>query len=134
MGNTRSWAVEFILGRIDEEGFVASGNVPPTEQDALASNVQPMETTMHKVILTIFGALLISGMAVQMAAASEQHHHVSKANFSRHHLADFRGAYNQVRSINVNVTPRAEYRTEESFRLPDPSWIGDQDPSLNPSD
>jgi hypothetical protein len=132
MGNTRSWAVEFILGRIDEEGFVASGNVPPTEQDALASNVQPMETIMEK-ILRIFGALLISGMAVQMAAASE-HGHLTKANLSRHH-SDFRGAYNQVSGpINVSVTPSALYRTDTDFRRADPSWIGDEDPSLHPSD
>jgi hypothetical protein len=32
-----------------------------------------METTMQKTALTIFGALLISGMAAQMAAASEHH-------------------------------------------------------------
>jgi hypothetical protein len=42
-----------------------------TEQGALASNVQPMETTMRKIALTIFGALLISGSVVQMAAASD---------------------------------------------------------------
>ena len=89
---------------------------------------------MQRTALTIAGALLISGMAVQMAAASEQHHHVTKANYSRH-LTNFRGAYNQVNGpINVSVTPRAVYRTEEWFRLPDPSWIGDEDPSLHPAD
>jgi hypothetical protein len=92
-----------------------------------------METTMQKIALSIFGALLISGMAVQMAAASE-HHHPTKANFN-HHIANYRGAYNQVNGpINVSVTPPAVYRTEEWFRLPDQSWIGDQDPSLNPAD
>jgi hypothetical protein len=94
-----------------------------------------METTMQKTAITVFGALLISGMAVQMAAASEHHHHVTKANFSRHHLADFRGAYNQVRPINV--TPRALYGADtdgSGFRGVDPSWIGDRDPSLNPAD
>jgi hypothetical protein len=35
--------------------------------------------TMQKTALTIFGALLISGMTVQMAAATE--HHRSKASF-----------------------------------------------------
>jgi hypothetical protein len=49
-----------------------------------------MEATMQKTIVTVFGALLISGMAVQMATASEHHRHVTKANFSRHHAADFR--------------------------------------------
>ena len=42
---------------------------------------------MQKTALTIFGALLISGMAVQMATASE--HHGSKAYFGRD-LSEFR--------------------------------------------
>ena len=83
--------------------------------------------------LSIFGALLISGMAVQMAAASE-HSHMTKANFSRHH-SDFRGAYNQVSEpINVSVTARAHYGTDLDFRRADPSWIGGEDPSLRPAD
>jgi hypothetical protein len=86
---------------------------------------------MRKIALTIFGALLISGSVVQMAAAAEHHKHLTKA---KHHYADFRGAYNQVRPINASVTPLAVYRTEETFRLTDPSWIGDEDPSLHPSD
>jgi hypothetical protein len=97
-----------------------------TEQDVLASNVEPMETTMEKTI-SIFGALLISGMAVQMAAASERSH-LTTANVSRHH-SDFRGAYNQV-SGPINVL----YRTDTDFRRPDPSWVGDEDPSLHPAD
>jgi hypothetical protein len=90
-----------------------------------------MKTTMRKIALTIFGALLISGSVVQMAAAAEHHKYVTKA---KHHYADFRGAYNQVRPINANVAPPVVYRTEETFRLPDASWIGDEDPSLHPSD
>ena len=35
---------------------------------------------MQKTALTIFGALLISGMSVQMAAASERHHHMTRAS------------------------------------------------------
>ena len=59
---------------------------------------------MQKTALTIFGALLISGMAVQMAAASEHHRqHLTKANFSRHH-SDVRGAYNQVNGP-ISVRP-----------------------------
>ena len=88
---------------------------------------------MQKTAVTVFGALLISGLAVQMAAASD-HRHVTKASFSRHHPADFRGAYNQVRPINA--TARALYRTDldgSGFRGVDPSWIGDRDPSLNPA-
>jgi hypothetical protein len=96
-----------------------------------------METTMRKIALTIFGALLISGSVVQMAAATEHHKHVTKANLARHH-SDLRGAYNQVSGpinvSNVSVTPRAAYSTVEWFRLPDPSWVGDEDPSLRPSD
>jgi len=90
---------------------------------------------MRKTALTVFGTLLIFGSVVQMAAASEHHRqHVTKATFARHH-ADFRGAYNQVR--NVSVTPPALYRTDTDgfgYRGFDPSWIGDRDPSLNPSD
>lgn len=107
----------------------------PTERGALASNVK-METTMQRTALTIVGALLISGMSVQMASASEHHHHMTKANVARHQ-ADFRGAYNQVRPVNVRVAPPALYGTDTdaaSFRGVDPSWIGDRDPSLNPAD
>lgn len=86
---------------------------------------------MQRTAVIVFGALLSSGMAVQMAAASEHHHHVTKASYSRHHAADFRGAYNQVRPINV--TAPALYRAD-GFRGVDPSWIGDRDPSLNPAD
>jgi hypothetical protein len=93
-----------------------------------------METTMQRAALTIFGALLISGSVVQIAAASE-HHHVTKANFARHH-SDYRGAYNRVNGpINVSVTPRVlHHNTDTDFRGLDRSWIGDEDPSLHPSD
>ena len=105
-----------MLNGIDEAAFVAS---------TLASNVQSMETTMQKTALTISGALLISGMAFQMAAASEYHHHLTKTNLSRHHYSDFRGAYNQMKApINV---------TGSGFRRFDPSWIGDEDPALSPA-
>jgi hypothetical protein len=80
-----------------------------------------METIMRKTALTIFGALLISGLAVQMAAASQ--HHRSKAYFGRD-LSDFRGSYNQVNGP-VQVTPRAPDRF-------DPSRPGGEDPTLNP--
>jgi hypothetical protein len=91
---------------------------------------------MQKTALTIFGALLISGFAVQMAAAASEHHrqHLTKANFSRHH-SDFRGAYNRVNGpINVSVTPGTLYGHDTDFRRFDPSWVGDEDPSLNPAD
>ena len=89
---------------------------------------------MQKTTLTIFGALLISGSMVQMAGASEHRHHATKAHVSRHHGANYRAAYDVVRPINASVSSRGVNRTEESFRLPDHSWIGDQDPSMNPSD
>jgi len=38
---------------------------------------------MQRTALTLLGALLISGLAVQLAAASE-HHHRSKAYFGRY--------------------------------------------------
>ena len=76
---------------------------------------------MQKTALTIFGALLISGLAVQLAAASERHH--SKAYFGRD-MSDLRRAYNQVNGP-IAVTPR----TLDRF---DPSRPGGEDPSLNP--
>jgi hypothetical protein len=77
---------------------------------------------MQKTALTIFGALLISGLAVQMAAASE--HHRSKTYFGRD-ISEFRRAHNQVNGP-INVTPRALDRF-------DPSRPGGEDPALNPS-
>lgn len=77
---------------------------------------------MQKTALIIFGALLISGMAVQMAAASE--HHRSKAYFGRD-LSEFRRTYNQV-NRPIDATPRMLDRF-------DPSRPGGEDPALNPS-
>ena len=53
---------------------------------------------MKKTALTVFGVLLISGLAVQMAAASPHHHR------SEVHLSNFRGAYNQVNGP-IRVVP-----------------------------
>jgi len=53
---------------------------------------------MNKTALTIFGALLISGLAVQIAAASPYHHR------SKAHLSHFRGANNQVNGP-ISVRP-----------------------------
>jgi hypothetical protein len=90
-------------------------------QDAIPHS-PTMETTMQKTALTIFGALLISGLVVQMAAASE--HHRSKAYFGRD-LSDLRRAYNQVNGP-IYVAPRV-------FDRFDPSRPGGEDPTLNPS-
>jgi len=75
---------------------------------------------MQKTAITIFGVLLISGLAVQMAAASD--HHRGKAGRD---LSNFRGAYNQVIEPIV-VAPRVLDRF-------DPSRPGGVDPDLNPS-
>jgi hypothetical protein len=109
-----------MLDRIDEGAFVASRR--KSHEAQLPSNVQPMETTMQKTALTIFGALLITGLAVQMAAASE--HHRSKAYFGRD-LSELRRAYNQVNGP-INVTPRTLNRF-------DPSAPRSEDPEMNPS-
>ena len=76
---------------------------------------------MQQTALTIVGALLISGLAVQMAAASP--HHRSKAYFGRD-ISEFRGAYNQV-SGPISVAPRALDRF-------DPSLPHSEDSALNP--
>jgi hypothetical protein len=84
---------------------------------------------MRNTALTIFGALLISGLAVQMATASE--HHGSKAYFGRdYNRSVLRGAYNQSNGP-IYVAPR----TPDGFGFGgrDPSWVGGQDPTLNPS-
>jgi hypothetical protein len=89
---------------------------------------------MHKTVLTFFGALLISGLAVQMAAASE--HQGRKAYYGRDYdRSDFRRAYNQWRGP-IDATPRAPDRFDpDGFGLGarDSSWVGGKDPSLNPS-
>jgi hypothetical protein len=66
---------------------------------------------MQRTALTLLGALLISGLAVQLAAASE-HHHRSKAYVGRY-LPEYRGTYNQVDGP-INVTPRVFDRFDPS--------------------
>jgi hypothetical protein len=93
-----------------------------------------METTMQKTALTIFCALLISGMAVQVATASEYYGH--KAYFGRDHGPSvLRRAYNQANGP-IDVAPQALDRVDADgfgFGGRDPSWVGGKDPSLNPS-
>jgi hypothetical protein len=77
---------------------------------------------MQKSAITIFGALLISGLAVQMATASE-------------HQMKLRRAYNQWNGP-VIVTPLARYYSDTNgfgFGERDPSRVGGEDPSLRPS-
>jgi len=92
-----------------------------------------MEASMRKTTLTIFGALLISGLAVQVAAASE--HHGRKAYDRGYDRSDLRRAYNQVLGP-IDAAPRMLDRSNTNgfgFGGRDPSWVGGQDPSLNPS-
>jgi hypothetical protein len=93
-------------------------------------NVQPMEASMQKTVLTTLGALLISGLAIQMATASE-HHHRSKVYVSRD-LSEFRRTYNQVSGPIYIITPRVIDNPYTDSR--DPSRVGGLDPSLNPAD
>jgi len=93
-----------------------------------------METRMHNKALTIFGALLISGLAVQVAPASEHQGH--KAHYGRtYDRPEFRRAYNQWIGP-IDVVPRALDRSEtDGFGVNgnDPSWVGGKDPSFNPA-
>jgi hypothetical protein len=77
---------------------------------------------MQKISPTIFGALLIFGLAVQMASASE-------------HQMRFRRAYNHYNGP-VNVAPPTRYYWDSNdfgFSGRDPSRVGGVDPSLRPS-
>ena len=88
---------------------------------------------MRKTAITIFGALLISGLAVQVAAASE--HHGRKAYDRGYDRSDLRRAYNQVLGP-IDTAPRMLDRPDTNgfgFGGRDPSWVGGKDPSLNPS-
>jgi hypothetical protein len=93
-----------------------------------------MEASMRKTVLTIFGALLISGLAVQMAAASE--HHARKAYYDRSYdRSDLRGAYDQALGP-IDAAPAMIDRLDTNgfgFGGRDPSWVGGKDPSLNPA-
>jgi len=77
---------------------------------------------MQKKALTVFGALLISALAVQAAMASEHH-------------TRFRKAYNQVSGPTV-VTPTIRYNWDNfGYGLGgrDPSRVGGSDADLRPS-
>jgi hypothetical protein len=81
-----------------------------------------MEASMQKTVRTILGALLISGLAIQMATASEHH-------------TKFRRAYNQWNGPVV-VAPPARYNWDTNgfgFGGRDPSRVGGEDPDIRPS-
>jgi hypothetical protein len=88
---------------------------------------------MRKTALIIFGALLISGLAAQMATAAE--HHGRKAYYDRgYDRSDLRRAYNQAIGPVV-TTPRMLDGSDTNglgFER-DRSWVGGKDPALNPS-
>ena len=88
---------------------------------------------MRKTALTIFCALLISGLAVQMATAAE--HHGRKAYYDRgYDRSDFRRAYNQWNGP-IDAAPRTLDRSDMNGLgrdERDPSRVGGQDPSFNP--
>ena len=78
---------------------------------------------MQKSAITIVGALLISGLAVQMATASE-------------HQMKLRRAYNQWNGPVIVTPPAARYYFDTNgFGLGarDPSRVGGEDPDLRPS-
>jgi hypothetical protein len=84
----------------------------PQNEAHLPQMSNQWRATMQKTALTIFGALLISGMAVQMAAASE--HHRSKAYFGRDYdRSILHRAYGQVNGP-IHVTLRAQDRFDRS--------------------
>ena len=76
------------------------------------------ETKMRKTVLTILGALLIAGSAVQMATASE--HHVRKARVAPIATSQqFRNVNNSIESPvnsprNSDLTSTAETPSTES--------------------
>lgn len=78
---------------------------------------------MQKTALTIFSALLISGLAVQTVAASEHH-------------AQFRRAYNQAPGGSPDATPTMRYIWDNNglgVGERDPSRVGGVDPTLRAS-
>ena len=85
-----------MMGSVDETGFCRIKTKDACcEVQLPRPNVQPMEANMQKTAFTILGAPLISGLAIQMATASEHH-------------TKFRRAYNQWNGPVV-VTPPARY-------------------------
>jgi hypothetical protein len=74
---------------------------------------------MQKTTLTIFSALLISGLAIQTVAASEHHQR-------------FRRAYNQV--TTEPTAPAIRYMWENNgLGVTDRSRVGGEDPAFRPS-
>ena len=109
-----------MLARVDDvKSFHRDANCARRYPPRL--DVKPVETSRQKTTLTIFSALLISGLAVQTVAASEHH-------------SRFRRAYNQVTS--EPTAPPIRYMWENNgpgVGLKDLSRVGGEDPSFRPS-
>jgi hypothetical protein len=69
--------------------MIPSGRRKPRES---LSDVGLCVVAMRKAAFTILGALLIAGLAVQPATASEHHMRAARG----HHHWDYRGSYNQL--------------------------------------
>ena len=111
------------MGSVDETGFCRIKTKDACcEVQLPRPNAQPMEASMQKKVLTTLGALLISGLAIQMATASEHH-------------TKFRRAYNQWNEPVVVIPPARYYWDMNGFGFSgrDPSRVGGEDPDLRPS-
>lgn len=83
--------------------------------------------------LAILSALIASPAFAQDTGVQEPAHHVRTHERGAYHR--FRGAYNQS-NAPIYAAPGAFDRPDTNgfgFRGRDPSWVGDEDPSLNPS-
>ena len=83
---------------------------------------------MRKTVITILGASLITLSTISMATASERH---SRRAYDQ----GYRGSYNQLSGPSYAIPETRAGRNIENFGFSgrDPSRIGGEDPSLNPS-
>jgi hypothetical protein len=90
---------------------------------------------MRKTVLTILGALLIAGSAVQMASASEYHARKAyRVPDAASQQLKFRGSYNQLNGPSYAAPLTSEeYRNQEDFGWSgrDPSRVGGMFPYFN---
>ena len=70
---------------------------------------------MRKAAFTILGALLIAGLAVQPATASEHHMRAGRG----HHHWDYRGSYNQLNELSYAAPQMPDGYSEGSSKPPD---------------
>jgi hypothetical protein len=86
---------------------------------------------MRRTVITILGAFLIAGSAVQLATASEHHVRTSRGS----DRWDYRRAYNQWNEPFYAAPQTRGNRNIEDFGFSgrDPSRVGGEDPNLRPS-